>query len=102
MLLSLFISLLLLSPKSLIQKYKFHHEVVSQVAASVSTTLKNPQKTDKILSFFLHSRLSAAQLEKIFKSMHNLLSVNLDKIVKPRFKIFHGFGFPDTEIIEVI
>ncbi|KAL6573306.1 hypothetical protein OROHE_001765 [Orobanche hederae] len=87
--------------ESLMQKYNFHPQTASHLA-SVLTTVKTPQKSDTILSFFVESGFSAAQLEKIVKSWPKLLNVNLDKIIKPKFKIFQDFGLSTNEIVDII
>ncbi|KAL6527251.1 hypothetical protein OROGR_016341 [Orobanche gracilis] len=87
--------------ESLMQKYNFHPQTASHLA-SVLATLKNPQKSDTILSFFVGSGFSAAQLEKIVKSWPKLLNMNLDKIIKPKFKSFQDFGLSINEIVDII
>ncbi|KAL6578321.1 hypothetical protein OROMI_010649 [Orobanche minor] len=88
-------------PKYLVQKYNFDPQTASHLA-SVLTTFKTPQNSDTILSFFVESGFSAAQLEKIVKSWPRLLASNLDKIIKPKFKIFQDFGLSTNEIIYII
>ncbi|KAL6578323.1 hypothetical protein OROMI_010651 [Orobanche minor] len=88
-------------PKYLVQKYNFHPQTASYLA-SVLTTFRTPQNSDTILSFFVESGFSAAQLEKIVKSWPKLLAVNIDKIIKPKFKIFQDFGLSTNEIIDII
>ncbi|KAL6578327.1 hypothetical protein OROMI_010655 [Orobanche minor] len=87
--------------ESLMQKYNFHPQTASHLAY-VLTTVKTPQKSDTILSFFVESGSSAAQLEKIVKSWPKLLNVNLHKIIKPKFKIFQDFGLSTNEIVDII
>ncbi|KAL6504223.1 hypothetical protein OROGR_026146 [Orobanche gracilis] len=88
-------------PKYLVQKYNFHPQTASYLS-SVLTTLKTPQNSDTILSFFVESGFSTAQLEKIVKSWPKLLASNLDKIIKPKFKIFEDFGLSTNEIVDII
>ncbi|KAK6116128.1 hypothetical protein DH2020_008397 [Rehmannia glutinosa] len=85
----------------LMQKYHFHPQASSQLV-SVLSSLKNPQKSDATLSFFLESGFSETQLEKILTSWPELLSVNLEKIIKPKIKILQDFGFSANEIVDII
>ncbi|KAI3460018.1 hypothetical protein Pfo_016681 [Paulownia fortunei] len=85
----------------LMQKYNFHPQSASQVA-SVLASRKNPQKSNSLLSFLIESGFSVTQLEKILKSWPELLSANLEKIIKPKIKIFQEFGFSANEIVDII
>ncbi|KAI3465059.1 hypothetical protein Pfo_021722 [Paulownia fortunei] len=85
----------------LVQKHHFSPEAASQVA-SVLTRLKNPEKSDSILSFLKESGFSNTQLEKVVKFRPEFLSANLEKIIKPKIKIFQDLGFSADEIAEIV
>ncbi|KAK4434186.1 hypothetical protein Salat_0581300 [Sesamum alatum] len=85
----------------LMQKYHFHPKAASRFASAL-TSLKNPKKSSLILSFLKESGFSAAQMQKILKSWPELLSVNLEKIVKPKIKILQEFGLSANDIVDII
>ncbi|KAK6116130.1 hypothetical protein DH2020_008399 [Rehmannia glutinosa] len=85
----------------LLHKHQFSPEAASQVA-SVLTRIKNPEKSDSILSFLKQSGFPKTLIEKIVKSRPELLSANLEKTIKPRIKIFQDLGFSANDIVKVI
>ncbi|KAL3845840.1 hypothetical protein ACJIZ3_003243 [Penstemon smallii] len=70
--------------------------------ASVLTRLKNPQKSDLILSFLKESGFSNTQLEKIVKDRPSCLNANLEKGIKPKIKLFQDLGFSANDIAKII
>ncbi|KAL7085553.1 hypothetical protein ACP275_14G287800 [Erythranthe tilingii] len=86
----------------LVQNHHFRPQAASQIASGL-TGLKNPhQKSDLLLTFLKEIGFSVTQMENILKSWPELLSANLDKIIKPKIKIFQEFGFSANEIVEMI
>ncbi|KAL0440065.1 UNVERIFIED_CONTAM: hypothetical protein Slati_2489500 [Sesamum latifolium] len=85
----------------LLHKHNFSPEVASKVA-SVLTRLKNPEKSDSILSFLKESGFSNTQLEKIVKHRPRLLLARLDKSIKPKIKSFRDLGLSSDETAKVI
>ncbi|KAL0352364.1 UNVERIFIED_CONTAM: hypothetical protein Scaly_1625100 [Sesamum calycinum] len=85
----------------LLHKHHFSPEAAAQVA-SVLTRLKNREKSDSVLSFLKESGFSGTQLEKIVKYKPEFLSANLEKVIKPKIKIFQDFGFSADEIAEIV
>ncbi|KAI3465117.1 hypothetical protein Pfo_021780 [Paulownia fortunei] len=84
-----------------LHKYHFSPQVASR-AASVLARFKNPERSDSVLSFLEESGFSNMQLEKIVKCKPELLFANIEKIIKPKIKIFHDLGFSAHEIAEII
>ncbi|CAI9771354.1 unnamed protein product [Fraxinus pennsylvanica] len=85
----------------LLHKHQFSPETASQVA-SVLTRIKNPEKSDSILSFLKESGFSKSQLERVVKTKPGLLGASLEKTIKPKFKIFQDLGFSAEDIAEII
>ncbi|KAL0392335.1 UNVERIFIED_CONTAM: hypothetical protein Sradi_2456300 [Sesamum radiatum] len=85
----------------LMQKYNFHPKAASRFASAL-TNLKTLKNSSLVLSFLKESGFSASQMEKILKSWPELLSVNLENIVKPKIKIFQEFGFSANDIVDII
>ncbi|CAI9771553.1 unnamed protein product [Fraxinus pennsylvanica] len=85
----------------LLHKHQFSPETASQVA-SVLTRIKNPEKSDSIVSFLKESGFSKSQLERVVKTMPALLAASLEKTIKPKFKIFQDMGFSAEDIAEII
>ncbi|XP_073142763.1 uncharacterized protein [Henckelia pumila] len=85
----------------LLHKHQFSPETVSRVA-SVFTRLKNPEKSDSILEFLKENGFSKTHLEKILMSRPCLLSSSLERIIKPKVRIFHDFGFSSSETARII
>ncbi|KAI3460019.1 hypothetical protein Pfo_016682 [Paulownia fortunei] len=85
-----------------VSEFLLHKHEFSPEAASLVTGLKNPQKSDSILSFLKESGFSNTQLEKIVKSRRQLLSASLDNTIKPKIKIFQDLDFSASEIAEII
>ncbi|KAL2231988.1 transcription termination factor MTERF2, chloroplastic-like [Sesamum indicum] len=85
----------------LLHKHHFSPEAASQVA-SVLTRLKNPEKSDSVLSFLKESGFSGTQVEKVVKYRPEFLSANLETIIKPKIKVFQDFGFSADEIAEIV
>ncbi|KAL0368814.1 UNVERIFIED_CONTAM: hypothetical protein Scaly_1100300 [Sesamum calycinum] len=83
------------------QKYNFHPKAASRFASAL-TNLKTLKNSSLVLSFLKESGFSASQMEKILKSWPELLSVNLENIVKPKIKIFQEFGFSANDIVDII
>ncbi|KAL7154617.1 hypothetical protein ABFS83_03G013400 [Erythranthe nasuta] len=85
----------------LMHKHHFSPEAASQVA-SVLTSLKTLENSDSILSFLKESGFSNTQLERVVKYRPVFLSANLEKIIKPKIRIFQDLGFSADEIALII
>ncbi|KAA8522489.1 hypothetical protein F0562_013149 [Nyssa sinensis] len=85
----------------LIERHQFSPETASKVS-SVVAYLKNPEKSDSVLSFLKETGFSKIHLEQVIKSVPQVLSANLDHNIKPKIKIFHDSGFSPTDIVEII
>ncbi|KAL0313997.1 UNVERIFIED_CONTAM: hypothetical protein Sangu_2244100 [Sesamum angustifolium] len=85
----------------LLHKHHFSPEAASQVA-SVLNRLKNPEKSDSILSFLKESGFSGTQVEKVVMYRPEFLLANLEKIIKPKIKVFQDFGFSADDIAEIV
>ncbi|KAL3845808.1 hypothetical protein ACJIZ3_003211 [Penstemon smallii] len=77
-----------------------HHFCVK--AASISTSLNNPQECNSTLTFLKESGFSNTQLEKIVKSWPVVYSANLEKTIIPKIKIFQDSGFSAHETAQII
>ncbi|KAK6131138.1 hypothetical protein DH2020_035117 [Rehmannia glutinosa] len=82
--------------------FNLHKYHFSPQAASVLARLKNPERSDSVLSFLQESGFSNAQLEKIVKCKPELLCANIENIIKPKIKIFHDLGFSAHEVAGII
>ncbi|KAL3640774.1 hypothetical protein CASFOL_015742 [Castilleja foliolosa] len=85
----------------LIHKHNFSHESATRIA-SVLTRLKNPERSDSTLAFFRASGFSIAQLEKILTYRPSYISSDLEKVIKPKLKVFRDFGFSADETADII
>ncbi|KAL3640773.1 hypothetical protein CASFOL_015741 [Castilleja foliolosa] len=85
----------------LMHKHNFSHESATRIA-SVLTHLKNPERSDSILSFLRASGFSIAQLEKILTSRPSFLFADLENVIKPKLKLFRDFGFSADETADII
>ncbi|KAL9171944.1 hypothetical protein ABFS82_03G013600 [Erythranthe guttata] len=83
------------------QKHNFSPEAASQVAAGL-ISLKTLENSDSILSFLKESGFSSTQLERVVKYRPAFLSANLEKIIKPKIRIFQDLGFSADEISLII
>ncbi|XP_059650614.1 transcription termination factor MTERF6, chloroplastic/mitochondrial-like [Cornus florida] len=85
----------------LLDRYKFSPETALKVSSFV-THLKRPQETDSILSFLEESGFSDTQLELVIKRMPRVLSANLERSIKPKFKFFQDLGFSSSDVVEIV
>ncbi|KAI3465124.1 hypothetical protein Pfo_021787 [Paulownia fortunei] len=85
----------------LLHKHYFSPESAKQVA-SVLTRLRNPEKSDSLLSFLKESGFSNTQLEKIVKYSPYFISASLEKSIKPKIKVFQDLGLPANDIANIM
>ncbi|KAL3845806.1 hypothetical protein ACJIZ3_003209 [Penstemon smallii] len=85
----------------LMHKHHFSPESAARVS-SVLTHLKDPHKSDSVLSFFKDSGFSITQLEKIMISWPQMLVASLENTIKPKYKFFQDLGFSADEIAKII
>ncbi|KAL3845809.1 hypothetical protein ACJIZ3_003212 [Penstemon smallii] len=85
----------------LMNKHHFSPQSASRVA-SVLTRMRNPQKSDSVLSFLKDNGFSVTQLEKIVEYRPRFLGASLEKVIKPKIKIFQDLGFSKNDITEII
>ncbi|PIN22418.1 hypothetical protein CDL12_04867 [Handroanthus impetiginosus] len=84
-----------------LRKYDFSPQVASRVA-SVLARCRNPEKSESVLSFLKENGFSNTQLEQIAKSCPRLLVADIEKIIKPKIKIFQDLGLSAREIAKII
>ncbi|XP_059629850.1 uncharacterized protein LOC132272774 [Cornus florida] len=85
----------------LIDRRKFSPETASKVS-SVVKYVKRPEETDSILSFLQESGFSDTHLERIIKRMPQVLSANLERSIKPKFKFFQDLGFSSSDVVKIV
>ncbi|XP_059629821.1 transcription termination factor MTERF6, chloroplastic/mitochondrial-like [Cornus florida] len=85
----------------LLDRHKFSPETASKVS-SVVTYVKRPEDTDSILSFLKESGFSDSHLELVIKRMPKVLSANLERTIKPKFKFFQDLGFSSTDVVKIV
>ncbi|KAK3019881.1 hypothetical protein RJ639_004189 [Escallonia herrerae] len=81
------------------------HQFSAEAAAKASLAfkyLKNPENSDCVLSFLKESGFSKTHLEQMVENMPKVLSLKLDRTIKPKIKIFQDLGFPPTDIVQVL
>ncbi|XP_071925087.1 uncharacterized protein [Coffea arabica] len=99
----------ILNPKiiALLRKHDFSSEAATTVAYKLAQ-LKIPQKYgyiqkwDSVLSFLKDSGFSRAHLETLVKKDPQVISLNLDKSIKPKIKILQDLGFLTPDIADII
>ncbi|CAA0840782.1 Unknown protein [Striga hermonthica] len=84
----------------LLHKHHFSPEAASRVASSL-TRLRDPEKSDSILSFLKELGFSKTLVEKIVTSMPVLLSADLEKTIKPKIKILQDLDFSLDDIANI-
>ncbi|CAA0842190.1 Unknown protein [Striga hermonthica] len=85
----------------LTHKHQFSPEVASR-AASFLSPLNHPGKYESVLSFFVEIGFTKAQLERTLLIRPQLLAADVEKIIKPKIKIFQDFGLPSDDIAVII
>ncbi|XP_059629837.1 uncharacterized protein LOC132272761 [Cornus florida] len=85
----------------LIDRHKFSAETASKVS-SVVKYLKRPEETDSILSFLQESGFADTHLELLIKRMPEVLSANLERSVKPKFKFLEDLGISSSDVVEIV
>lgn len=85
----------------LINQHQFSPEAASKASSAVSH-LKNPQRSDSVLSFLRESGFSQSQLEETIKKLPRVLSSDVDKSIRPKFKIFQDLGLSPSDIADII
>ncbi|KAL3640772.1 hypothetical protein CASFOL_015740 [Castilleja foliolosa] len=85
----------------LTHNHNLSHESASQIA-SVLTRMKNPERSDPILSFLRANGFSITQLEKILIYRPRFLSADLENVIKPKLKLFRDYGFSADETADII
>ncbi|CAA0843354.1 Unknown protein [Striga hermonthica] len=85
----------------LTHKHQFSPAVASR-AASFLSPLNHPGKYESVLSFFEVIGFTKAQLERTLLIRPQLLAADVEKIIKPKIKIFQDFGLPSDDIAVII
>ncbi|KAK9026424.1 hypothetical protein V6N11_039264 [Hibiscus sabdariffa] len=85
----------------LIQKHSFSPEIAVKTASSLAF-VKDPRKCDNVISFLKESGFSKSHIEEALKRKPNLLNSNIEKTIKPKFKIFRDLGFSTTDFADLI
>ncbi|XP_059629855.1 uncharacterized protein LOC132272780 [Cornus florida] len=85
----------------LIDRHKFSVEIALKVS-SVVKYVKRPEETDSILSFLQESGFADTHLELLIKRMPEILSSNLERTIKPKFKFFQDLGFSSGDVVEIV
>ncbi|XP_059631374.1 uncharacterized protein LOC132274187 [Cornus florida] len=85
----------------LIDRHKFSAETASKVS-SVVKYLKRPEETDSILSFLQESGFADTHVELLIKRMPQVLSSNLERSIKPKFKFLQDLGISSSDVVEVV
>ncbi|KAH6756748.1 hypothetical protein C2S53_000838 [Perilla frutescens var. hirtella] len=81
----------------LIHKHHFSPEAAAEVSSAL-TPLRNPEKSDSLLSFLKENGFSNSHLERLLKYRASFISADLEQSVKPKIKIFQELGFSNNEI----
>ncbi|XP_059629866.1 uncharacterized protein LOC132272790 [Cornus florida] len=84
-----------------IDRHKFSPETASKVF-SVVKYVKRPEKTDSIISFLQESGFSDTHLQRVIKKAPQVLSANLERSIKPKFKFFQDLGFSSRDVVEIV
>ncbi|XP_057794579.1 uncharacterized protein LOC131010894 [Salvia miltiorrhiza] len=84
----------------LFQQHNFSPEAAAE-AASVITRLRNREKSDSLFSFLEKNDFSSSHLEKIVKYKPSFISIDLEKSVKPKIKIFQELGLSNSDIADL-
>ncbi|KAH7839891.1 hypothetical protein Vadar_010055 [Vaccinium darrowii] len=81
-----------------------HHQFSPETVAKFSPwkLLKNPEKSDSMVSFLKENGFSKTHLEVIIKHVPNILTANLDHTIKPKIKILRDSGFSSSDIADII
>ncbi|XP_059629861.1 uncharacterized protein LOC132272785 [Cornus florida] len=82
-------------------RHKFSAETASKVS-SVVKYVKRPEETDSILSFLQESGFSDTHLQRVIKNAPQVLSANLERSIKPKFKFFQDLGFSSSDVVEIV
>lgn len=85
----------------MLHKHHFSPEAASQVA-SVRSNLRNPERSDSVISFLKESGFSKTQVEKMVICYPQLLSSNLENTIKPKIQVFRDMGFSENDVVEII
>lgn len=82
----------------LLKKHHFSPEAATKVASAIPR-LRNPEKSDSLLSFLKRNEFSNSHLEKILKYKPSFISTNLENIVKPRSRFSKNWASPRTKLL---
>ncbi|KAK9111063.1 hypothetical protein Scep_018582 [Stephania cephalantha] len=85
----------------LINRHGFSPETASTVSKTL-TLIRNPEKSDSVLSIFKKCGFSNTHIENIVKFVPQILSAHPDKTIKPKIKTFQDLGFAATDIGEIV
>ncbi|XP_059629819.1 transcription termination factor MTERF15, mitochondrial-like [Cornus florida] len=85
----------------LLNRHKISPETASKVSSFVKY-LKRPEDTDSILSFLQESGFSDTHLRYVIKVVPRVLSANLERSIKPKFKIFQDLGFSSSDVVKIV
>ncbi|EPS73057.1 hypothetical protein M569_01703, partial [Genlisea aurea] len=66
------------------------------------SSLKNPSDSDKVLSFLKKNGFSISQIEKMVKYKPQFLTCSLERVMKPKIKIFREFGYSADELAVLV
>ncbi|XP_065848171.1 uncharacterized protein [Euphorbia lathyris] len=87
----------------LVNKQHFSPKSASNVSSLPSFEyLKKPQNADSVLNFLKESGFSKHQIEYVVKKLPQILSANLEKSIKPKFKVFQDLDFDSSDVAEII
>ncbi|XVE55473.1 hypothetical protein DITRI_Ditri03aG0161500 [Diplodiscus trichospermus] len=84
-----------------IQKHNFSPELALKVASSLISP-RDTGNCDTIISFLKESGFSKSQIETVVKIKPSILSSNLEKTIKPKFKIFRDLGCSTDDVADIL
>ncbi|XP_022768325.1 uncharacterized protein LOC111312379 [Durio zibethinus] len=84
-----------------VKEHNFSPELALKAASSLNY-LRAPGKCDELISFLKQSGFSKSHIEQAVKRKPNLLCSNLEKTIKPKFKIFRDLGFSSEDIADIV
>ncbi|XP_021900816.1 uncharacterized protein LOC110816800 [Carica papaya] len=85
----------------LISQHHFSPEIALKASSSIHF-VKNPKRSDLILSYLRESGFTQSHIEKLVIKAPRVLTTRLDVTIKPKIKIFQEFGFDSSEIADIV
>ncbi|KAL7085552.1 hypothetical protein ACP275_14G287700 [Erythranthe tilingii] len=70
--------------------------------SSPAVSVRNPKKSDLVISFLKQTGFSKTQVEKLVKTYPHLHSANLENTIKPKIMIFQDLGFSSNDAVAII